>query len=290
MTETTTAKPHFNTIGIYGVGLMGGSLGLAVKQKWPECRIIGIGRNEARLKEAVLCGAVDEWSTEPAKISPPLDLLVLCTPVRLLAGHLQDCLPVLAPQAVITDVGSTKNNVVKACEEATPADFTFIGSHPMAGSHKSGIEAADQTLFDGKTCIVTPTDSTPTEPLEKIQCFWKTLNMQVIKMLPEQHDKLTSLSSHLPHLVAASLCQLAGNAGKDIFDVIGTGFLDTTRIAAGDPKIWIDICMENKEELFKALSTLQQDINQLQSIIEQGNEQELKIYLEQSKKFRDQFN
>lgn len=154
-------EPFFSRIGIFGVGLMGGSLGLALRERSPRSRVIGIGRNRARLEEALRCDAIHEYVTDPGAIHPPLDLLVVCTPVRMVAEHVRQTMPSLAPHALVTDVGSTKESVVQQCEDALEGGPPFVGSHPMAGSHKTGVEAATPDLYENRVCVVTHTPRSP---------------------------------------------------------------------------------------------------------------------------------
>ncbi len=277
----------FNRIGIYGVGLMGGSLGLALKQAHPECCIVGIGRNESRLHEAKRLGAIDESNTFTSPIEAPLDLLILCTPVRLLSEHLQKSLPYLSDHAVITDVGSTKSRVIEFCEPLIQKEQVFIGSHPMAGSHKTGVQAADSGLFQNRVCVVTPTDNTPKQQLNQLISLWQSVGMRVVQLTPQVHDELTAFSSHTPHLIAAALCLMAREKSPQIFDVLGKGFSDTTRIAAGDPNVWLDICLENREHILDALDTLSSQIESIQQAIQHSNEDEILNFLKQAQVFRE---
>lgn len=279
----------FKTIGIYGVGLLGGSLGLAIKKVLPGVTIIGIGRNESRLKQAKDCGAIDEWTTESSISPKPLDLLVLCTPVRILADNLKDSLPSLSDDALITDVGSTKAKVVTDCEKLVVKNQVFIGSHPMAGSHKSGITAADETLFEDRTCVITPSETSPQDAVQKIADFWQLIGMKIVYLSPEEHDALTAISSHLPHLTASALCQVARNTSPKVKEVIGTGFCDTTRIASGDANIWVDICLENAQEIDLSITELINYLKELQSYIKHRQDDKIALYLEKAKDFRDQF-
>jgi len=279
-------KPLFQHIGIYGVGLLGGSLGLALKSVWPESEIVGIGRSAERLIEAKNRGAVDRFTCDPERIDPPLDFLVVCTPVRQVPEHLRQTLPSLQPGAVVTDVGSTKRTVVQRCEALAGNSVAFIGSHPMAGSHETGVKAATSRLFQDKICVVTETECSRLEALQAVRQIWETVGMRVIRMTPEQHDRLTARSSHLPHLIAAALCHVVGNMEPEIQSVLGDGFRDTTRIAAGDPGMWLDICLENRSEILASMQSLQTVLQNLNQWLAQADEPAVLRFLEQAQAWK----
>ncbi|MBI1389104.1 MAG: prephenate dehydrogenase/arogenate dehydrogenase family protein [bacterium] len=287
MTAVKSDDPPFQHIGIFGVGLLGGSLGLAVKHLWPQTRVVGIGRSPERLSEAAACGAVDEISTMPGAIEPALDLLIVCTPVRMIPEHFSQTLPSLASGAIVTDVGSTKGELTSVCERIAGGRVRFIGSHPMAGSHKTGLAAASADLFEDRVCVVTPSSASDPEALKRVQSFWNALGMRVITMTPGEHDRLTARSSHAPHIAAAALCHAAASAGDAILPVIGSGFKDATRIACGSPDVWLDICMDNREALCEALSSLQDVLGAFQQRLQDGDERAVYEFLEQARRWRE---
>jgi len=269
----------FQRLGIVGVGLLGGSLGLALKSRAPGVRIVGIGRSAERLAEALRRGAIDEYALGAAVIDPPLDALVICTPVRLVPAALRTALPSLAPRALVTDVGSTKAGLVRQCEELAAGDVWFIGSHPIAGSHKTGVQAAKANLFHNKVCVVTETGRSHPPALEAISGLWRFLGMKVLRMDPGEHDRFLAFSSHLPHIAAAALCHAAKEKGKAIETLLGKGFHDTTRVAGGDPGLWLDICMENRESLRDALAVFKREITDFLSWLDRGDEAALLRFL-----------
>ncbi len=274
-------------IGIYGVGLLGGSLGKAVKHLYPSCKITGIGRSKEKLDKAVELHAIDERCCNPPFLpQDQLDLLVLCTPVNLIATHLRETIHAVKPNGFITDVGSTKSLLVQACENATPHNKYFIGSHPMAGSHESGIEAARHDLFTGKVCIVTPTKNSHEDAARQIISFWQGLGMRPLSLPPNVHDQLTARSSHLPHLMAAALCKVAEQQDGELVNIIGDGFRDTTRIAAGDPNIWLNICLENRLELVQSLEEMKQVVGNLQTWIQNEDHDSLETFLRQTQAWK----
>ncbi len=279
--------PFFERIGVFGVGLLGGSVGLAIKRRWPNANIVGIGRNETRLHQAVECGAIDDYSTTPGSIEPKLDALILCTPVRLIPENLKQTIPALKPGAVVTDVGSTKEELVAQCVEVAGGAVRFVGAHPMAGSHQSGVCAARADLFEGRVCIVTPHESCDAEAMKLTVELWKALGMSVVEMTPADHDHLTAHSSHLPHLTARALCMVAKAQGDAILPVVGKGFHDTTRLAAGNPDVWMDICLDNKKSICAALSALSKEVDSLRSLIESEDENGLREFLETAKAWKE---
>ena len=274
-------------VGIYGVGLLGGSLGMALKARFPHLRVSGIGRSAERLQNALDRGAIDDFVCDPASLSSTLDLLVVCTPVRLVPIHVAMSLPSLKPGALVTDVGSTKVHVVQQCEAAMGNRGCFVGSHPMAGSHKTSVDAARPDLFQNRVCIVTRTENTHPAAFERILDFWASLGMLTRILSPARHDFLTARTSHLPHLVAAALCGVVMHLGPEGQGVLGDGFYDTTRIAAGDPALWLDIAFENREEIIQSLRECQQNLQALQTWLEQGDEGKLAEFLEKARSWKN---
>ncbi|MBN2326014.1 MAG: prephenate dehydrogenase/arogenate dehydrogenase family protein [Candidatus Omnitrophica bacterium] len=272
----------FQRFGIYGVGLLGGSLGLALKRLYPDMEIVGVGRSAERLRTACKIGAIDSYTCDPSSIDPVLDALVLCTPVRLVPQILRSMLGAIKKEAVVTDVGSTKQTLVQECEEAAQGYCYFVGSHPMAGSHKTGVEAARSDLFRHKICIVTETSQTHQPAVETVVSLWNAIGMRVVRMSPEKHDQLTAYSSHLPHLTAALLCQAVKSQGEQINPVLGNGFRDTTRIAQGDPSMWVDICLENRRAILDSLSSFRHVLSELYECIESSDEDGIRDILTQA--------
>ncbi len=277
----------FKRIGIYGVGLLGGSLGLALKASSLDVEITGIGRSEERLQMALDKGVIDSFTCDPGSVSPLLDALVLCTPVRLAPTALISTLPSLTDDAVITDVGSTKNMLVRACEAAAGERF-FVGSHPMAGSHKTGVCAARADLFDNKICVVTETEHSNAPSVDAIAQLWELIGMRVIRMSPDEHDRLAAHSSHLPHIIAAAMCHAASTQGKDIEMLLGDGFRDSTRIALGDPDMWVDICIENREPILSAIESLQSVLSDFYEAIDAADENAIRDFLTEARDWKKQ--
>jgi prephenate dehydrogenase len=242
---------------ILGVGLLGGSIGLALRSAAPKCRIIGYGHRRSTLDKAVEIGAVDAVEMDAAAAVGGSDLVILCTPVGTFESLLKQVGPALSPGAIVTDVGSTKRSIVQLAESLLPRSAEFVASHPIAGSEKRGVEFSRADLFSNQLCIVTPTSRTNPKALEQIEKFWQSLGMRIARISPEDHDRLLADVSHLPHLLAAALVAMQDDAGLDLS---GKGFLDTTRIAGGDGGLWRDIFLDNADNLKAGLRRLQSQL------------------------------
>jgi prephenate dehydrogenase len=268
---------HPTRLSILGVGLLGGSLGLAAKARIKGCEVTGYAHRASTLQAALQRGAIDVGFDNPWKAVIGADLIVLCTPVGMLAQNLQEISEVaVSAGAVVTDVGSTKASVVAAAEKEHPA-MHFVGSHPMAGSEKRGVEFATPDLFENAVCIVTPTERTNRDALEKTESFWKTLGMRIKRISPTDHDRLMGSVSHLPHALAAALVDLQEDAALEL---AGKGFLDSTRIAGGDGGLWRDILLDNRENLKASLSLLRGKIDELEGMLDPAKSDELRAWLD----------
>jgi len=258
----------FERISILGVGLMGGSVGLACRSLGSGLRITGYSHRPDELGRAVERGAIDSGTADPAAAVVDADLVILCTPIGLFNQLLQAIAPVLKPHTIVTDVGSTKRSIVRLAGKTLPFGARFVGSHPMVGGEKHGIENARADLLSGALCIVTPPESHDADVVQKLENFWQSLKMRTVRMTPETHDQLTADISHLPHAVAAALVRIQSSQSLEL---AGRGFLDTTRIAAGDPTLWQDILLENRDNLRQGLVRIQNEIKQLLSNLDAGD-------------------
>jgi cyclohexadieny/prephenate dehydrogenase len=266
-------------LSIIGVGLLGGSIGLAVKAAAMPCHIVGYGHRRSTLDKALASGAIDEAAGSIAEAVKGADLVILCTPVGLFRQNLTDIAPALAKGAIVTDVGSTKRGVVREAAEALPRHCRFVGSHPMAGSEKRGVEFARADLFHGARCILTPDGSTDAAALASVDGFWRALGMKTTTLSPDEHDRLVCDISHLPHAVAASLVTMQQD---DALPLAGKGFLDTTRIAGGDGTLWRDIFLENRDHLADSLTRFRATLDTFLKLLEAGNGDELAQWLDQA--------
>lgn len=267
-------------IAIFGVGLLGGSIGLALRSIAPDCRIVGYGHRLATLEQAREMTAIDELTQDPAAAARGADLLILCTPVGIFSDLLRQIAPALGKDAIVTDVGSTKRSVVRAGEGSLlPNRGTFVGSHPMAGSEKRGVEFARADLFQGATCIVTPTAKTPQDATEKVESFWKSLGMKLVRLSPEDHDRLVCDISHLPHVIAAALVAMQSD---DALPLAGKGFLDTTRVAGGDGGLWRDILQDNRDNVADSLRRMREKLDELLKLLDPSQRDRLSEWLDRA--------
>ena len=276
--------PRFGTLVIAGVGLIGGSIAAAARLRQLADRIVGIGRTESRLAAAVDAGLIDEGSTSVAAAAEA-DFAVVCTPVDRICTDVRALAEVLAPDALITDAGSTKQLVCEELADLCGADGpAFIGSHPLAGSQLQGFEHSDPTLFQDRVCVVTPTDSAQPTQARRVEQFWRELGSTVVRRTPGEHDRALARTSHLPHLVAAAL---AGTLQTDDVELAASGFRDTTRIAAGDPGLWVPILTQNARPVQDALEELQARLREFADSLQHDDPSALQKLLEEAKRQRD---
>ena len=275
---------HWNQVTIIGTGLVGGSLGLALKAAGLTARIVGVGHRQATLDEALARGAADAVTLDASAGVRGSDLVVLATAVGLFEATLRQVAGDLEAGAVVIDVGSTKADVVRTLEPLMPDGCTFVGCHPIAGSEKRGIAYAQAALFQGATCVVTPTDRTPPDVLRRVVDTWEGLGMAVRQVSPAVHDRLLAEVSHLPHVVASVLVQAVG---KEAELLIGPGWADTTRVASGDAALWRDILMSNSAGIAAAIETFQQVLTDLRSAVSQRDAARIEAFLAEAKQRRD---
>lgn len=274
----------WDTIAIVGVGLIGGSIGLALKQRRLARRIVGIGRRRSSLAQARRRGAVDSTTLQLARGVAKAELTVVCTPVQQIAGFVRQAAQHCPHGALLTDAGSTKARIVAQLNGALSKDAVFVGSHPLAGSEKQGVAFARSDLFVGSLCVLTPTRGTPPDAVARLERFWQALGARVVRMTPEAHDRALAFTSHLPHLLAAAL---AGSLPTKFFDLAATGFRDTTRVAAGDPGLWTDIFVHNRRATLAALQELQRHLARYRGALERADADRLYKLLTQAKQNRD---
>lgn len=267
---------HPKRISILGVGLLGGSLGLAAKSAAGDCEIVGWGHRQSSLDSALEMGAIDR-AADLAGAVCGAEVVVLCTPVGLFAKLMREIAPLIAPRTIVTDVGSTKRSVVRLGEELLGSEVAFVGSHPMAGSDKRGVEYARADLFQNAVCITTPTARTSPEALAKVEAMWKLVGMRVTRLGPEDHDRLLADISHLPHAVAAALVAMQE---EQALGLCGKGFLDTTRIAGGDGALWRDIFLDNRDNVRDSIRRLRGRLDELDSLLDEGKGAELAAWLD----------
>jgi prephenate dehydrogenase len=281
---------QFQKITIVGVGLLGGSIGLAVKRRRLAREVAGFVRRAASLKDCERAGAVDYAVTDLLAAVSNADLIILCTPLAQMRSLAEQIVPALKRGAIVTDVGSVKAGVVRELEAIIArAGAHFVGSHPMAGGEKMGVLAARADLFDNAVCIVTPTKKSNATAVRKVEQFWKSLGARVLKMDAAQHDLLVSRSSHLPHVVAATLANLVLNpAGpKTQAALCATGFRDTTRIASGSPEMWRDIALANSKNLSRSVDAFVAELKKFQGALKCRDARAVEKFYATAKQRRD---
>jgi prephenate dehydrogenase len=276
-------KPS-NTVAIVGVGMIGGSIGLALRERKLAKRIIGIGRRAATLQRAIEVGAITDGSLNLEEAVAEADVIVVATPVAQLAEQIRRCAEFAPLKALITDAGSTKAVLVRELDEALPAKTRFVGSHPLAGSEKTGPESALPDLFAGRLVIVTPTRRTRPDTVRDAAAFWTALGADVITMKPEAHDEALAEVSHLPHLLAAVIAQ---STPKAHLPIAASGWRDTTRIAAGDAQLWTEILLDNRPNVLKSLARFEKTLAGVRAALERGDSAALQRLLAAAKRNRD---
>jgi len=256
---------------IFGVGLIGGSFALALKQKKAVARVVGIGRSRANLLTARRLGIIDDIAADPAVAVKDADLVLLAVPLGQTAAVLAQIAPHLGPQTIVTDAGSTKRDVIAHARRHLGDAFArFVPAHPIAGTEKSGASAAFAGLFEGHNLIVTPEPETSVRAVRRVTAAWKLAGMRVINLRAADHDRIFALVSHLPHVVSFALVgQIAGYADAGtLFRHTGGGFRDTTRIAGSSPEMWRDVCVANRDALLAALDDYLGELERLRGMIE----------------------
>jgi len=281
---------QFRKITIIGVGLLGGSIGLAARKNRAAGEIAGFVRRKKTIADCEKFGATDFATTDLLAAVSDSDLIILCTPLAQMLSLTEQFLPALKTDAIVTDVGSVKADVVRGLESLiAKSGAHFIGSHPMAGAEKTGVAAARADLFQNATCVLTPTRKTNSAALKKLEKFWKSLGARVLKLPPEQHDLFASRTSHLPHVIAATLANHVLNPvnPKMQSQLCATGFRDMTRIASGSPEMWRDIALLNRKKLAKSLDAFISELKKFQHTLKCADAKAISIFFETAKMRRD---
>ncbi len=282
--------PVFRNVTIVGIGLLGGSLGLALKQRRLARTVTGFARRAATIAEARKLRALDNGVLDLPAAVKDAELIVLCTPLAKMKPLVKQLLPALKRGAIVTDVGSVKASVVRELETlVAKAGGHFVGSHPMAGAEKSGVAWARANLYEHAVCVVTPTRRTNKTALRKVEQLWKGVGSRVLRLTPEKHDALVSRSSHLPHVVAATLASFVLDPQWTKFQsaLCANGFRDTTRIASGSPEMWRDIAVANRRNLGKALGAFIADLKKCQRTLGKADAEAVTKFFETAKERRD---
>jgi prephenate dehydrogenase len=282
---------YIDKLAVVGVGLIGGSLALALKEAGAVGHVVGIGRGLPNLETALRLGVVDSFTQDLVKGVAGADLVFLATPVQSLGTVAEQVMPYLKPGAIITDGGSVKQAVIDAIEPHLRDDVHFVPGHPIAGTEDSGAEAAFATLYRERRCILTPTERTAEEALERIRQMWQLVGSQVVIMDVDKHDRVLAAISHLPHMVAYALVNAVGaydRYDESILEYSAGGFRDFTRIASSDPTMWRDIAQSNREALLEMMEQFETFFAELKEDVATGSGERLFEFFRRSKQSRDE--
>jgi len=274
----------FNNVAILGVGLIGGSVGLALRHRGLAENVVGIGRRQESLRTARRVGAVTRTTVHIEKGVDEAELVIVCTPVGRIvedARRVAECCP---EGTLITDAGSTKRSIVEQLDEGLPRGCRFLGGHPLAGGEQAGPAHATAGLFQGRVTVLTPTRNTQAKDYDLLEQFWIQLGSMVIRMSADEHDRLVAMTSHLPHAMAVAL---AASLSEECFRLAGTGLLDMTRIASGGTEVWKPIFGLNRDNILAALGQFNRRLAALEAAIAAGDDAELERILTLAKKNRD---
>jgi prephenate dehydrogenase len=277
-------------VTLVGVGLLGGSAGLALQKLALARRVVGLVRREASLAECQRLGVAQEVTLDPQPAVAAADLIILGTPVLQMRTLAERIAPFVKRGTVVTDVGSVKERLVADLEPLFAARGAhFVGSHPMAGGEKMGPSAARVDLFQNAVCVVTPTPRSHAPTVRKVEALWRVLGARTMRMPPAVHDLLVARTSHLPHLVAGALAAfvLDPAAPKEQPLLCATGFRDTTRVASGSPEMCRDIVLENRDNLLEVMDAWQQDFKAIRKLVRQGSPEALLRHFQLVKERRD---
>jgi prephenate dehydrogenase len=261
----------FTRTAIIGVGLIGASVALALHETGLSNSVIGCGRKEENLRRATERGIIDDYRMDAAAAVDGADLVVLATPVGMLSTIAAGMHTALKKDALVTDVGSVKGALVSELESLMPDGVHYIGSHPIAGSDKSGIDDARGNLFSGARCIVTPTQRSNIDALDKVIALWETVGGLVECMDPLRHDEIFALISHLPHIIAYAIVNAVESIDPGCVEYSGGGFRDTTRIAASSPELWRDISTMNRHNLIRVLDSFKENLHRIERCLEEND-------------------
>lgn len=276
----------FEKIGIIGLGLMGGSVGFEIKKRNIANKTIGYSRTLLTMQKAKEKGIIDEYSENPEEIIKNVDFLILATPIGVLESYLK-IIKNLRPDVIFTDVSSVKREICKMVLNIIGNNSNFIGSHPIAGSEKSGIDAVKEGLFENKIVVVTPLKNSKKSVLDIISQFWEKMGSCVIEMSPEEHDKILGLTSHLPHFLIYILLYLTSKNKSLIKSCYGSGFLDTTRIGKSQVDMWIEIFYANRDYIFFWIEKYKKEIEKTLDALRKKDIEKLRKIFNKGKEFRE---
>ncbi len=283
-------KQLFKKITIIGLGLIGGSIGLALKRAGSTAQLIGVARSQKTLDIALERNLVERVEIDIVKSVEDADLVILATPLSSFKKIILEVSHNLKPGCIVTDTGSSKLKVIEELSNVIPMGVSFIPGHPIAGTELSGPEAGFAELFDDRWCVLTPTEDTNKDALNSIRLLWEEMGSKVEIMNPEHHDRVLAITSHIPHLIAYNIVgtanDLANVTNKEVVKYSAGGFRDFTRIAASDPKMWRDIFLYNDEAVLEMLSFFSKDLMKLKKAIEEKDSDLLQTFFENTREVR----
>ena len=282
-------EDKFSRVCVIGVGLIGGSIALGMRRLGLADEIVGFGRTERNLKDALRIGAITSFTRRIERAVDGCDLIILAVPVLTMPKLVKSARKYFREGAILTDVGSTKANLIKVIEPMLDERVEFVPAHPIAGREKSGARYSDPEIFRTRWTIITPARSTTKDSLRKIKQLWEKLGSKVEVMKPELHDRIMAYVSHLPHIVAYSLvgALLEIDQRSPLLRFSAGGFRDFTRIAESSPEMWRDICLENREEIIKAIEKYEKEIAKIKHWIRKGKGLELKNFFARCKEVKE---
>lgn len=274
----------WDTVAIVGVGLIGGSIGLALQQRGLARQVVGIGRRASSLRKARRHGTVTRTTMRLDRGVSEAELVIICTPVQDIVRRVCEAARFCPASALITDVGSTKALIASEVGRCLSNSASFVGSHPMAGSERTGSENARPDLFQDRVTVITPTRHSRSGDVAALQRFWRSLGSHVRQMSPEAHDRMVAITSHAAHVVAAAL---AAATSEDALPLVATGWKDTTRIAAGDAELWRQILMMNRTNVLRAMDSVEKVLGKFRSALEAEDDARIVKLLNAGKHIRD---
>jgi cyclohexadieny/prephenate dehydrogenase len=269
-------EPLFRRIALLGIGLIGSSIARAVRDRGGlAAEVVACAKTQRTLARVQELGIVDKVEQEPERAVAGADCVILCAPVGTYAALAQAIAPRLAPGCILTDVGSTKQSVIRDVGPLVPEGVHFVPAHPLAGTEFSGPDAGFSTLFEGRWCLLTPPPGTDETAVEQVAEFWRRCGSMVSTMEPAHHDRVLAIVSHLPHLIAFTICgtadDLEGESRQEVLQFAASGFRDFTRIAASDPVMWRDIFLNNREALLEMLARFTEDAQAMARAVRWGD-------------------
>ncbi len=272
-------------VTVIGLGLLGGSVALAVRQRMPGTAVIGYSHRPSTRRRARALGVVTETAAHLPAAVRYADLVLLATPIFTFEGYFKDLSGAVPPGCIVTDVGSTKVLPHLWAQQRLAEPVRYVGSHPVAGSEQRGVEFARDDLFDQARCILTTTPATNPEAVQTLKGFWSTLGCSVQVMSPAEHDRVFANVSHLPHVMAAGLVNASA---EDELPFAGKGFLDSTRIASGPPTVWTDVLLANRRNIVEGLDRAIVQLSRLRAAIKKGQREQIEQLLEAARRKRAQ--